>query len=85
MIQVWLHPQPEVHLAKLATDPAKRRLLAELNAKLDQLETDPGHWSVRSHRFQEPKLWYIPVVVGPDEYAILWEPFQDDDDRIDVH
>ncbi|MGI9118656.1 MAG: hypothetical protein ACR2G7_00725 [Acidimicrobiales bacterium] len=51
---------------------------------MNQLEVDSGDRGVRRLRFRAPGLWCVPVVVGHEEWAILWEPHPDEPEAVIV-
>lgn len=50
-----------------------------MNRALNQLEVDPGHWSVRRIRFSN-QLWCVLVAADNEGWAILWERHPADPD-----
>lgn len=79
MAQPYFDADADAALTRLENDPNRHRLLAAINGVLDQLEADPGHWSVRRNRFTNG-LWCVTVVGDDEEWVILWEPHPDDPD-----
>ena len=57
---------------RLQSDDRLRSILVRVDRILDALEEDPGQAWLRSHRFQNPPLWYVPFPVAGEEWAILW-------------
>jgi hypothetical protein len=77
VVQPYFDADADAALTRLENDPNRPRLLAAVNALLDQLEADPGHWSVRRIRFSNG-LWCITVVADNEEWVVLWEPHPED-------
>lgn len=73
MGEVWFDAEADAAVARLEHDPVRPGLRHAVNRVLDQLETDPGHHSVRRHRFQQG-LWCVTVSGDDEGWATLWEP-----------
>jgi len=58
--------------ARVSADPSQAALAQRLDAALDQLEHDPGHRSVRAHRFQTVGAWGLEVHHDAHEWWVLW-------------
>ena len=83
MAELYMDSEADSALTRLDADPGRARLAAAVNAVLDQLEADPGDWTLRRSRFTNG-LWCVTVVAADEEWVILWEPHPDDPDGVVV-
>ena len=74
MGELWFDAEADAALTRLEDDPSRPTLLQAVREVLRQLEADPGHKSVRTMRFQLPRLWCVRAVGDDEDWVILWEP-----------
>jgi hypothetical protein len=69
-------------VAKLVNDPRLGILSDRVNEVLDKLEVDHHQPSLRRHRMHQPAVWAIFVSGSGEDWAVLWEPNDDDEPYI---
>jgi hypothetical protein len=82
--EVWLDDENDDRLSRLENDadPARKRLAERVNEELRRIARDPGHASVRRHRFQSVDAWVVTVRGEEEDWAILWRPHETEPDVI---
>jgi hypothetical protein len=82
MATVELDVQPQQAYAELERAD-RTQLLDAIDDAIDVLETDPGDKRCRERSFREGR-WGISVRGRSDDWLIIWERDQSDDDLIVV-